>query len=191
MSITQFEIPCVILCGGKSSRMGEDKALLPLSSYDSLSLYQYEKLNPYFKKVYISSKTDKFNFNANLILDKGSIFSPVVALKTIFESLNNEKRIFIITVDTPFVKIDTMKKIIDNSSNYDITVAQTEKTHNLCGVFSTSCLSIIDEMLNNDIHKVGYLLNKCNTKIVQFNDEDEFLNLNDKPEYEKAKAYIS
>ncbi|MFY4863348.1 NTP transferase domain-containing protein, partial [Aliarcobacter butzleri] len=29
MKIIPFEIPCVILSGGKSSRMGEDKSLLP------------------------------------------------------------------------------------------------------------------------------------------------------------------
>ncbi|WP_228135503.1 NTP transferase domain-containing protein [Halarcobacter anaerophilus] len=87
-----FEIPCVILCGGKSSRMGEDKALLPFSNSDTLSQYQYEKYKPFFKKVYISSKTNKFDFDANLILDKSNIYSPIVALKSIFESLKDEKK---------------------------------------------------------------------------------------------------
>ena len=60
--ITPFEITCVILSGGKSSRMGEDKSLLPFSSSQTLIQYQYDRLKPYFKNIYISSKVDKFNF---------------------------------------------------------------------------------------------------------------------------------
>ena len=185
-----FEIPCVILCGGKSSRMGEDKALLPFSNSNSLAQYQYERLKPYFKKTYISSKTDKFNFNINLILDKGLEYSPIVALETILENIDSSK-VFIITVDTPLVKIESIKTLINNSKNYDITVAQTERTHNLCGVFDKSILLEIKDMLKNDIHKVGYLLKKTNTTYLNFPNEDEFINLNDKIEYSKAKNLIS
>ena len=49
-------IPCVILAGGKSSRMGEDKSLLPFPPYKTLTHYQYQRLNKIFKNVYISSK---------------------------------------------------------------------------------------------------------------------------------------
>jgi len=68
-----FEIPCVILSGGKSSRMGEDKSLLPFSTSNTLIEYQYKRLKPYFKDIYISSKIDKFDFLQNkqsLILDE-------------------------------------------------------------------------------------------------------------------------
>ena len=40
------EMPLVILCGGKSSRMKEDKALLPFSNASSLAKYQYKRLVP-------------------------------------------------------------------------------------------------------------------------------------------------
>mgnify|MGYP003441403126 FL=1 len=62
MNINPFEIPCVILSGGKSSRMGEDKSLLPFSSSNSLIEFQFNRLKPHFKDIYISSKNDKFDF---------------------------------------------------------------------------------------------------------------------------------
>lgn len=173
--------------------MGEDKALLPFSKTNSLTQYQYEKLKPYFKNVYISSKINKFDFlenEDNLILDEGDIYSPIVALSTIMKKFENEK-IFIITVDTPLVSIDSIESIIKNSNDYDITVAQTERVHNLCGVFSSSISKSMDEMLINDIHKVGYLLKKNNTNIVQLPNDEEFINLNDKDEYQKAINIIS
>jgi molybdopterin-guanine dinucleotide biosynthesis protein A len=54
MNINPFEIPCVILSGGKSSRMGEDKSLLPFSSSNSLIEFQFNRLKPYFKYPKVS-----------------------------------------------------------------------------------------------------------------------------------------
>ncbi len=188
-----FEIPCVILCGGKSSRMGEDKALLPFENANSLSEHQFNRLKPYFKDIYISSKIDKFSFLKkecnNLILDENKIYSPIVALQTILKKVNSSK-VFIITVDTPLVELDTIHVLIKNSLDFDITVAKTKKVHNLCGVFNKSCLNLIEEMIDNDIHKVGYLLQRMNTKYIEFIDDNEFINLNEKEEYLRAKELV-
>lgn len=184
-----FKIPCVILAGGKSSRMGEDKALLPFDSSNSLIQYQYERLKPYFKEVYISSKIDKFDFPAKIIFDKGKEFSPIVALETIFENIDSDK-LFIITVDTPLVSLNSIEKIINQAKDYDILVAKTEKIHNLCGVFDKKVLSQIKKMLNDDIHKVGFLLKNVNSFALNFEDENEFINLNNKEEYQRAKLLI-
>ena len=140
MNINPFEIPCVILSGGKSSRMGEDKSLLPFSSSNSLIEFQFNRLKPYFKDIYISSKNDKFDFlkdKSKLILDKNQdIYSPILALQTILEKFD---KVFIITVDTPFVKLETIVKLINHSNNFEITISQTsQKTHNLCGVYSNN-----------------------------------------------------
>lgn len=187
--LPSFEIPCVILCGGKSRRMGEDKSLLPFDSSTSLTQYQYDRLKPYFKNTYLSSKNDKFDFldkSSNcLILDKGEVYSPIIALQTILQTLKDEK-VFIITVDTPLVSIESISSLINESNNFDICVAQTLKTHNLCGVFSKNNLSKINKMLEEDIHKVGYLLKNNNTKYLTFHNDDEFINLNNKDEYNKA-----
>ncbi len=191
---SQLDIPCVILCGGKSSRMGEDKALLPFCNSQSLTQYQYDRLKPYFKNIYLSSKTNKFAFlknkSSDLILDKQEESSPIVALESIFKTINSSK-IFIITVDTPLVKIDSIKQLIENSTNYDICIAKTERIHNLCGVFDSSCKQTIDDMISKDIHKVGYLIKNMHTNYLLFEDENEFINLNDKSEYSRAKLLIS
>lgn len=167
MNINPFEIPCVILSGGKSSRMGEDKSLLPFSSSNSLIEFQYKRLKPYFKDIFISSKIDKFDFlddKTKLILDiNQDIYSPILALQTILEKFD---KVFIITVDTPFVKLETIEKLINSSNNFEITIAQTlEKTHNLCGVFSKNINTIISFMIKDDIHKINYLVKTQNIKL--------------------------
>ncbi|PRM89811.1 molybdenum cofactor guanylyltransferase [Aliarcobacter cryaerophilus] len=192
MTIKPFEIPCVILSGGKSSRMGEDKSLLPFSSSNTLIQFQFNRLKPYFKDIYISSKNDKFDFlkdKTKLILDKNQeVYSPILALQTILEKFD---KVFIITVDTPLIKISSIEKLINSSNNFDITIAQTEeKTHNLCGIFSKNINETIEKMIKNDIHKINYLIKNSKYQIINFNNEDEFLNINEKKEYEKALNII-
>jgi molybdopterin-guanine dinucleotide biosynthesis protein A len=193
MKITPFEITCVILSGGKSSRMGEDKSFLPFSTSNTLIEYQYQRLKPYFKDIYISSKTDKFDFIDKdfLILDENKdIYSPILALDTIFDKFKNQK-IFIITVDTPLVTIESISRLIKESENYDICIAQTERTHNLCGVFSSNISLSIETMITNNIHKINYLIKNNEYNLVYFPDNSEFININNKYEYEMALSYIN
>lgn len=172
--------------------MGEDKSLLPFSSSNSLTQYQFDRLKPYFKNIYLSSKTDKFDFISNneLILDKNKdIFSPILALNTIFDKFQNQK-IFIITVDTPLVSIESISKLIDESKDVDICVAQTQKIHNLCGIFSSNISSTIKNMIENDVHKIGYLIKNNKFKIIEFPNDSEFININNKNDYKNALTYI-
>jgi molybdenum cofactor guanylyltransferase len=187
-----FEITCVILCGGKSSRMGEDKSLLPFASSNSLTQYQYDRLKPYFKNIYLSSKVNKFDFvnDDKIIFDENKdIFSPILALNTIFKKINNQK-VFIITVDTPFVSLESISKLITESKDVDICVAKTEKVHNLCGVFSPNISESINTMIKSDIHKIGYLLKNNNTSLIEFPNDDEFMNINNKDDYSNSLLFI-
>lgn len=189
-----FDIPCVILSGGKSSRMEEDKSLLPFSTSNSLIQFQYNRLKPFFKKLYISSKINKFPFidKEYLLLDESEVYSPIIALNTVFNFFKDEK-VFIITVDTPLVRINSIAKIIEGKTEEeDICIAKTKTNQNLCGVFeSKPCSDKIELMLKKDIHKVGFLLNQMKTKTIKFLDEDEFINLNKKEDYYRAKLIIS
>lgn len=177
-----IDIPCIILAGGKSSRMGEDKCFLPFKE-TTLIEYQYNRLSKIFKTVYISSKTNKFNFDCNIIYDNNTnISSPMVALASILQTLKNNK-VFIITVDIPFVKETTILELL--SVDFDTVIAKdNEKIHNLCGIFHRSSLSIIKQLLQKDIHKINYLLKQLNNiKYLEFKDKNQFLNINNHDDY--------
>lgn len=60
---------CVILAGGKSSRMGRDKTLLPFGGFATLTHYGAHKFGRIFERVFVSSKFEKFNPPLPIIKD--------------------------------------------------------------------------------------------------------------------------
>ena len=182
------DIFCVIFAGGKSSRMGEDKSLLPFGGFDSLCEFQLKKLQKIFKKVYIPTKNpQKFNFKADFIIDNYDIFAPTAGFLSVYEKLECEK-FFILGVDIPFVDEKVINEILINDSNdVDATLAKTSNgIESLCGIYHKSLKQKFENMLQKDNHKLRYMLKNSIIKTVKFDDE-KFLNLNKPQEYQKAK----
>jgi molybdopterin-guanine dinucleotide biosynthesis protein A len=177
----------VIFAGGKSSRMGKDKSLLPFGSYATLSQYQQERLKAWFKKVYLSAKENKFDFDCACIEDKKSVSSPLIGLLSILESIE-EDEVFVLSVDAPFVDKGTIEKILKNNDvSYDAIVAKSPSgIQPLCGLYKKSILPLIYRQLEENNHKLHTLLEVAKTHYVPFNDDLAFTNLNHPHEYEKA-----
>jgi len=189
-----YDIPCVIFAGGKSSRMGEDKSLLPFGGFDTLAEFQLSRLSKIFKTVYISCKDkNKFNFDANFIEDikTDNIFAPTAGFLAIFNTLACGN-IFVISVDSPFISEDEIKKLISNDNPHaDATIATfSDKVQPMCGIYHRSLESEFKKMLKEDNHKLGFLLKNSNTTYVDFENEEPFLNLNNPDEYKKALTLI-
>ncbi len=189
------DIACIIFAGGKSSRMGEDKALLPFKEHSSMAKLQWEKFKPFFKNIYISTKNkDKFDFDANYIEDidffgddNELIFSPAVAMYSIFKKLDFDK-IFVISVDTPFFDMEHFEKLYSFDNNaLDIIISRNKfGIHPLCAIYKKSCEDELHKMIEQNVHKLRILTKNLNTYYVDYEDEKAFININNKYEYERA-----
>ncbi len=187
----KFDIPIVLFAGGKSSRMGRDKALLPFDTYNTLSQFQYEKYKKLFNKVYLSAKDNKFDFDAEIIFDKYKESSPLIGIISAFETLK-EDEIFILSIDTPFINEEIISELIKNREDYDVIAAQTKDGKQpLCAIYKRSILKVALEHKKENNHRIGSLLNSANTKFLLFNDTDAFTNLNYPQEYNKALKRIN
>ena len=190
-----LDMPCVIFAGGKSSRMGEDKSLLPFSSFDTLTEYQLFRLSKIFKTVYISTKDkSKFDFDAVFIEDikTDDTFAPTAGFVAIFEQIKDE-RFFALSVDSPFISEAEINKLLEaDSDELDAVIAKTDfGSHPMCGIYHRSLQAAFSDMLKNDNHKLGFLLKNSKTKYIHFKDEKPFLNLNHPHEYKEALEIIN
>lgn len=197
---------CVILCGGKSSRMKTNKALLPFGE-DSLISYQYIKLSKIFKKVFISIKDfqkdsilnvlmedlSKYNLNnpkidldaINFIIEHDETFAPIVGILNSFNVTNIEK-LFFISCDCPLLKSKTFNILSNNIGDYDVIYAKDSlKSHPLVAVWSANTKEKLKEAIEANNFKIMELLEHLYTKSIYF-DRLEFLNLNTKSDYKQA-----
>jgi len=182
----KYDIPAILFAGGKSSRMGKDKALLPFAGYATLSEFQYERLGRLFKEVYISSKENKFDFKAKIIPDRYEASSPLVGIVSVFETLDADE-IFILSVDAPFVNEEVISELLKNTEGHDAIIAKTESGRQpLCGIYKRSVLELALKNLKENAHRIGNILNEIDTKFVFFEDDTAFINLNHPHEYEEA-----
>ena len=183
-------LPCVIVAGGKSSRMGSDKALLPFGKYKTLTQYQLQRVTPWFKSVHVSCKNrDKFSFDASFIEDTKEFdeFSPLVALYSILNTLQTP--VAILSVDTPFVSKEVYDKLYSYISDFDALIAKSPfGSHQLCAIYSPAILQILRENITQNDHKIRNLLAKIKTKYVNFDDDELFTNLNRPDDYKKANG---
>ncbi len=178
----------VIFAGGKSSRMGKDKALLPFADCNTLSEFQYNKLSSLFDKVYISSKEDKFDFNVVVVIkDRYKESSPLIGIISLFETLDTDE-LFILSVDAPFVDEKVIEVILKHTDEkFDAIIAQSPSgVQPLCGIYRRSILPLAQENRIKENHRLHDLLKKAHTKFIIFDDDTPFTNLNHPHEYEQA-----
>ena len=180
---------CILFAGGKSSRMGEDKSLLPFGGFPTLTQFQYDRLCKLFTHVSISTKTDeKFDFEASFILDPEEVdYAPTAGFVSSFQVISDD-RIMVLSVDTPFVDQAVFQSLIDaDERELDAVIAKTATgSHPLCGIYHRSLLKEFERMLREGDHRLGKLLASRHTKYVEFEDEEVFSNLNHPHEYQQA-----
>ncbi len=221
------EIPCVILAGGRSARMGADKCFLDFKA-KSLIEWQFEKMSKLFASVFISCKADKFggkfgektlifdenleflsqnsknslnsnlnsqseNLNANLAKpkrEKMADFSSMLALYSVLKAFEN-KFVFIIGVDTPFVSEKSIQRLILSANEALMIVPSVaNRAHFLCALYHSQIAPLCLKCLQNGVHKISTLsqnLPPNALKFVEFSDENEFFNLNTPQDYERIK----
>lgn len=233
------EIPCVILAGGRSARMGADKCFLDFKA-KSLIEWQFEKMSKLFASVFISCKADKFGgkfgektlifdenleflsqnsknslnsnlnsqsanlmssqisrensaLNANLAKpkhEKMADFSSMLALYSVLKAFEN-KFVFIIGVDTPFVSEKSIQRLILSANEALMIVPSVaNRAHFLCAFYHSQIAPLCLKCLQNGVHKISALSQNMPPnalKCVEFSDENEFFNLNTPQDYERIK----
>lgn len=186
----KYTIPAVIFAGGKSSRMGIDKALLPFGGYTTLSEFQYEKISQWFETVYLSSKSNKFHFHCPIIKDIYQENSPLVGIASIFQLLKTDA-VFILSVDAPLVNrsvIDSLWEAYthDTNANTSAIIAQSPSgLQPLCGIYKRSILPFVLQNISLNKHRLSTLLQDAPSKTVFFKEDTLFTNLNTQEEYQK------
>ena len=198
----------VILAGGKSIRMGKDKAFLHISDETFIERL-YESGRKSFDRVLISTDTKEHaalivsvlpleeQSKIEIITDRYPDRGPLGALCTIFEETDLD-RFAVVPVDVPNASMDFLLELYEKLDELATAAAKVkpiiiaesdhEKFEPLIGVYDRSAYPLLKEALDRNDNKVirvitGYF------EAVKLEEEQKkaFRNVNTKTDYKELE----
>lgn len=179
-------VNAAILCGGKSIRMGTDKALLFFED-EYIIVKEFTMLESIFNKVFLISN-DKYKFR-NIINKKNNIHilediypktGPLGAIYTALKE-NTTDYIFISACDMPMIDRNLIQNMYLSIEQNQILVAGYKNNiEPLFGFYHVSCLPIIEHQLKHNCLKIRDIYSKLKTGIywMDSNEKNAVINLN-------------
>ena len=178
----------IILAGGKSSRMGEDKGLVLLNGKPMIQ-YVIEALKEVVSEISIISNNESYHkfgvpVYSDIIKEKGPVGGIYTGLYHSTTELN-----FCISCDVPMISSDFIFWLLNRSGNAFVTLPMyKDKVHQMIGVYSKQALSNFQESVEKEHLKLSQVNNDMACEIIDIEKEyanfDEliFSNINTKNE---------
>lgn len=158
----------VVLAGGKSSRMGQDKGLALLKGKPMIS-HLLDELSVLPFKILIVSNNKKyqdlgFDVVEDIVKEKG----PLGGIYTAFENIDTQFAV-ILSCDIPFITKEWITFLIKNHRDEEVLISSDgQKTHPLVGIYSKGIKNIIkNKLLNNEL-KVMDLVHELKGEYLNF-----------------------
>jgi molybdenum cofactor guanylyltransferase len=184
----------VVLAGGKSSRMGRPKSLLPFDG-EPLIVHIVRALKCMFAETVIVAAPDQElpDLPATLVRDEVAYQGPVGGIYYGLKVATG-KFCFVTSCDVPFLNPALISYLTSRISHYDVVVPFWEdRFQPLHAVYRTSVRPLLEEQLNRGELRPVYLFDKVQTckieedAIRRFDPEGlSFLNMNTPKDYEWA-----
>ena len=183
-----MDLIAVILAGGRSSRMGRDKALLELNEQKFID-HLVQELSGCCKVMISAAHQDDYaGYGVPVIADETKGIGPIEGIRQALRSSVSEY-VFVCAVDTPFVRKEMVQYLAEFiSSDYDAFVFRDgNRIHPHIGIYSRTALPAIEEMIGEKQYRLTKLLSRIRTKYVDIGtscfDRKALRNINTPDDY--------
>ena len=190
----------IVLCGGKSSRMGQDKATLPFGP--EMMLQRVVRIlsltiEPSSIVVVASSEQILPELPAPVIVtrDTRSNRGPLEGIATGLRSMpNSVESVYATSCDVPLMVPEFVAMMFERLGNDDIAVPYDGQYHHpLAAVYRPRVLTVIESLLAMDRLRPRFLFDRVSTTEVQVDDLRQvdptlstLMNLNSPEDYQTA-----
>lgn len=187
----------VILAGGKSSRMGTNKALLTLNDQTVIEHVVLEMQAVSDRIVIVTNEPKEYQFlNIPMIADRYKQKGPLAGIEAAM--YHEQASEFIVAAcDMPFIHRDIYRTLYHHLDGYDAVVPiVNNRLQPLSGIYRNKAWSVIREQLDKDQLKLESFINQLTVNYVDTFDkmDDEqvrkhFFNMNDPLQYQQAQDF--
>lgn len=188
----QSKVSAVILCGGESRRMGQDKAKLQVGKYTFLEQIVRNIMDNGPDEMFLSvrRKNDYSEIKVTHIEDLEQNKGPLMGIYSVMCVASYEK-IWVTSCDMPFIDWQVAEELavyFEDGIDAVIPVDRTGKKYVLCAWYRKSTLEILKEQLESGDLKVKHLLGRLRVYYVAVegltDGSHKFQNINTREEYQ-------
>ncbi len=188
------EICCAVLAGGKSSRMGTNKALARLNGKTLIEQVVRTVDRGAVKPIIITNTPEDFTFLGlplfpDIIKNVGPLGGIYTALKYCTAT-----HCLIIACDLPFLTKELIELLYRQPLTHDILAVDAGNgVEPLCAVYSKSCLPGMKKQIDSGNYRVTDFYSNVRVRIINLKHEDRrfhpqvFFNINTPEDLRKAK----
>lgn len=181
----------VVLAGGKSTRMGKDKALLPYQGRPLIHTVLDTMLGV-FSRVVVSVQTDDNlgNLPVDRVADKYPESGPIGGITSVLEA--GEESIFCVACDMPFVN-PKLVEYVSKFKGFDAVIPiWADRLQVLHAIYNRTILPLFQIALREQHLRISDVFPKANIRYISASEIQaidpegaSFDNLNTPAEYEK------
>lgn len=184
-----------ILSGGRSSRMGMNKALVDLNGITVIE-YILARLQVHFQEIFIVTNEPELyqSYHAKVITDIYPRKGPIAGIHAALRA-STSGPLFVLSCDMPFVNFAAADFMLQRAYSYDSVVpvlgGHLQPT---AAVYNPSCLEYLTDCLENDKLKLTRVFEGLKTLYVHEREflpfglpEQIFFNINDQEALQKAR----
>lgn len=185
----------VIQAGGRSSRMGRDKALVRLGKM-TLIEHVLERVKGLAEEVLITTnRPEDYRFlGLPLVNDENPAAGALEGLRTALSAAKGS-RVLVVGCDMPFLSRPLLEHLFERSESAWVTVPRwNDRLQPLCAVYAPDCLPAIEECLELGQKRMIAFHNQVelaiiDPEVVAEHDPEglSFFNVNTPEELEKAE----
>ena len=178
----------IIMAGGRSRRMGQDKSMLPIRDKPMIK-HIIDQLRSHFNQIIISSNdVSKYSFpDVEVVPDRlagrGPLMGIACALRASADDLN-----FVMACDIPEVDISLMKRLLREAGDVDAVVPRTGqgRCEPLFAVYKKSALAAVEAALLSGNNRIIDALSGCRVKYIDLSETGarQLKNLNTMDDYQ-------
>ena len=160
-----------ILAGGKSSRMGTDKALIRIGNERIINRISKELGS--FSEIIVSAGGNRAyeELGFRTVYDEHADIGPIEGIRQVLLSAK-EEYVFICAADMPFISsklVEYMAGYI--SSDYDCyVIADEDHIHPLCAIYKKSALPVIEELIAHKKYRLREIFSRIATKYISLDN---------------------
>lgn len=183
----------IILAGGQSRRMGQDKSLMPIGDVPMIQ-HIANQLQPFFAELLVGANSPgKYDFlGLPVVPDQAPDMGPLMGIMSGLARSRHDLN-FVCGCDIPTMHLDFILQMLRTAENFDIVMPRSPdgRPEPLFALYRRSVIPVAKAVLERGGRRIVDLLPGCRVKHLELPATGWYRNLNTLADYQEALRDIN